>query len=288
MCDHGGNLSENNQTYFDDFASSTNRPSWVIDLGNQIVAELLARLDWIGIPTSHEDASTDCNDKTYTFRLLDYACGEGTLSRGIFNYVDEAWGIDLSAGMVKSYNQQAQTFDIAERKKMFAVQGDLLAPSSADNQHGTSFKEKEWFDFDIAIMSMALHHVASPEDAVKALVERVKEGRSVVFIDLVLGTLVRHGERKGDPGHEAHGHGAHGHGAHGHEAHGHGAHDLPGAHTRTREGFTKEEMEKMLVDAGCEDVGYVEFGEPTRMDFGDQVIMSRMFLVKGRKGKKCI
>ncbi|KAL8732282.1 MAG: hypothetical protein Q9166_002854 [cf. Caloplaca sp. 2 TL-2023] len=251
-------LGEKNQMYFDDFAASTNRPSWIIDLANQINAECLARLNWIGIPTSPEDSSTDCNKKTYVFRLLDYACGEGTLSRGIFDYTDEAWGIDLSAGMVKSYNEQAAAFDIPARKKMFAVQGDLLATSANDNAKN-AFAGKEWFDFDVAIMSMALHHVDSPEDAIKALVKRVKVGRYVVFIDWIADTTVYP------------------------EGHKHG--DMPGKHTTTTEGFGQDEMEKMLVDAGCEDVGFAKFPELSRLDFGEQTIWRRLFLAKGKKSK---
>ncbi|KAL8858197.1 MAG: hypothetical protein Q9178_005209 [Gyalolechia marmorata] len=240
---------------------------WIIDLGKQIIAEILSRLDWIGIPTSSdEDGSTDReNQKTSPFRLLDYACGEGVNSRGIFKHVDEAWGIDLSAGMVKMFNQRAAAFDIPEGKKMFAVQGDLLASSSADDgsstSHGTSFAGKEWFDFDMAIMSMALHHVHSPGDAVKKLVERVKEGRSVLFIDWVSGTMVR-------------------------PEHGKAVHELPGAHTTTREGFTKDEMEKILIDAGCEDIGFAEAKELSHLDFGEQRLWGRFFLAKGKKAKQ--
>ncbi|KAL8678657.1 MAG: hypothetical protein Q9186_005012 [Xanthomendoza sp. 1 TL-2023] len=270
MSNNSATLSENNQTYFDDFASSTKRPSWIIDLWSQITAEIHARRDWIGISTSFEDGSTDGNNKTYNFRLLDYACGEGTLSRNLFNYVDEAWGIDLSAGMVKSYNGQAAALGIPKGKKMVAVQGDLLSPS-IDDHNGTSFAAKEWFDFDLAIMSMALHHLASPEDAVRALVRRVKEGRSVIFIDFVSGSMVRRGECQ--------------HGV-GQCGHGHGTQDLPGAHTRTRDGFEEEEMKKMLVDAGCDEVGFAEFGDLTRMEFGDQVVVGRLFLAKGKRARK--
>ncbi|KAL8801163.1 MAG: hypothetical protein Q9182_004668 [Xanthomendoza sp. 2 TL-2023] len=199
-----------------------------------------------------------------------YQCRRAYSYQNLFNYVDEAWGIDLSAGMVKSYNEHAAALEMPKRKKMVAVQGDLLSPS-VDNHGGTSFADKEWFDFDVAIMSMALHHVASPEDAVGALVGRVKEGRSVVFIDFVSGSMARRGE------------GPHGMGKGGHC---HGTQDLPGAHTRTREGFSEEDMKKMLVDAGCEDVGFKEFGDLTRMEFGDQVVVGRLFLAKGKKVRK--
>ncbi|KAL8811562.1 MAG: hypothetical protein Q9200_001705 [Gallowayella weberi] len=205
-----------------------------------------------------------------TMRAERGRCHGAYICQNLFNYVDEAWGIDLSAGMVKSYNEQAAALDITKRKKMVAVQGDLLSPSR-ENHGGTLFAGKDWFDFDVAIMSMALHHVASPEDAVRALVERVKEGRSVVFIDFVSGSMVRRGA------------GPHGVGKGGH---GHGTEDLPGAHTRTREGFQEEEMKKMLIEAGCDDVGFAEFGDLTRMEFGDEVVMGRLFVAKGKKARK--
>ncbi|KAI4252852.1 MAG: hypothetical protein L6R42_007810 [Xanthoria sp. 1 TBL-2021] len=242
-----------------------NPAPWILDLGKQINSEILGRLSWIGIPTSPEDGSTDCNKKSYSFRLLDYACGEGVISRGIFDYVDEAWGIDLSARMVNSFNQRAAAFDVPNRKKMFAVQGDLLAPAASND--GTSFAGKEWFDFDLAIMTMALHHVPSPEDAVKMLVSRVKVGRPVLLVDWVAGTTVR------EEGVVA----CSGHGEHAHDV-------MPGTHTVTREGFMKDEVVKMLEVAGCVDVGFVEFGELSHLDFGEKRMWRRLFLAKGVKG----
>ncbi|KAL8769245.1 MAG: hypothetical protein Q9209_004746 [Squamulea sp. 1 TL-2023] len=237
-----------------------NYPAWVVNLGKQINAEILSHLNWIGIPTSPEDGSTECSKKTESFRLLDYACGEGQISRGIFNYVDEAWGVDLSARMVESYNQHATTFNVPERKRMFAVQGDMLA--SGENNM-SRFTGKEWFGFDVAIMSMALHHVISPDHAVKMLVERVKEGCSVLIVDWISGTT----ERPTRCEHNA------------------GAGEMPGAQTTTREGFTKAEMEKMLLDAGCQDVGFMQAREPSYLDLGEQRLRRTLFLAKGKKGK---
>ena len=285
-----------------------NPAPWILDLGKQINGEILGRLPWIGIPTSPEDGSTDCDKKTYSFRVLDYACGEGVISRvhfsnpiqyisyhvglrvktqGLFNYVDEAWGIDLSSRMVNTFNHHAAALEVPKRKKMFAVQGDLLTPKD-----DTSFAGKEWFDFDLAMMSMALHHVSSPEDAVKMLVSRVKPGRSVLLVDFVAGSTVGGGEAAAvacNHGHgqeHGHGHGEKGHG-HAHE-HGHDNHaqDMPGAHTTTRDGFTKAEMEKMLTEAGCVDVGFVEAKDLTHLDFGEKRMWRRLFLAKGVKGGK--
>ncbi|KAL8789324.1 MAG: hypothetical protein Q9213_001247 [Squamulea squamosa] len=237
-----------------------NYPSWVINLGKQINTEILSHLKWIGITTAPEDGSSDCNKKTSSFRLLDYACGEGQISRGFLNYVDEAWGVDLSARMVKSYNQHATTFNMPDKKRMFAVQGDMLA--SGENNIDR-FTGKEWFDFDVAIMSMALHHVTSPDHAVKMLVERVKVGCSVLIVDWISGTT----ERPAKYEHDA------------------GAGDILGAQITTREGFTKDEMEKMLLDAGCVDVGFMQAQESSYLDLGEQRLRRKLFLAKGKRGK---
>lgn len=59
---------------------------------------------------------------------------------------------------------------------MLAVQGDLNNPQD-------SLAQPEWFDFDAAIISMALHHVQDPTDLLKRLQQRLKHGGSLVVID---------------------------------------------------------------------------------------------------------
>ena len=61
---------------------------------------------------------------------------------------------------------------------MHAIEGDLLNPSSALNG-------KEWFDFDIVIISMALHHVEDPKLMLTKLKERVKRGGSIVVVEFL-------------------------------------------------------------------------------------------------------
>ncbi|KAL8670581.1 MAG: hypothetical protein Q9168_004894 [Polycauliona sp. 1 TL-2023] len=268
-----------------------NPAPWILALSNQITTEILARPSWIGIPMPLPDKSPDDNSKKpHPIRLLDYACGEGVISRvtfftkmvkqiqwltvcmqGLFNHIDEARGIDLSDQMVKSFNRRAAAFDIPKGKKMFAVQGDLLTPSSS-NDDSNSFAGKEWFGFDLTIMSMALHHVASPEDAIKMLVSRLKVGGSVLLIDWIGGTT-----KFGEGGNEAaacrHGHGGHGH-------------ELPGVHTTTRDGFTKDEMVKTLEEVGCVEVEFVEVEQLSYLDFGEKRMWKRLFLAKGVKGQR--
>lgn len=187
--------------------------------------------------------------------------------------------------MVNTFNLRAAAFDMPIRKRMFAVQGDLLNPDS--KKAGGFLKGKEWFGFDAAIMSMALHHVEEPGDAVRVLVERVKVGRPVMLVDWVKGTMVREWEGKGE---EEHGNG-HVYAVDGKielDENGHAEHEhaMPGAHTTTRDGFTKDEMVKMLEEAGCVDVGFVEMEEMSFLEFGEKRRWKRLFLAKGVKGGK--
>lgn len=59
---------------------------------------------------------------------------------------------------------------------MLAIQGDLNDPRDI-------LAQPEWFDFDAAIISMALHHAQGPSKLLKRLQQRVKRGGSLVVID---------------------------------------------------------------------------------------------------------
>ncbi|KAL8769112.1 MAG: hypothetical protein Q9194_005532 [Teloschistes cf. exilis] len=259
MTDMVSSLSEDNQNLFDTLAVAANRPPWIKDLVDQIQAEVLARRDWVGITALRGTDSERHEQERGTIRLLDYACGSGELSRTLFPYVDEVRGIDVSAAMVKAYNDMAVSANV-QRDQMLAVRGDILGPPT-DSQRD-ALAGREWFGFDIAVMSMALHHVASPEDAVKLLVERLRVGGIVLLIDGVQDSVKFSGADLSQM-----------------------AHDLvPGSEkVITRAGFAKDQVLGILDGAGCQDVGFLEFEEPTRLGDGEQATMQRLFIAKGMK-----
>ena len=59
---------------------------------------------------------------------------------------------------------------------MFAILGDLSKPSE-------KLQKPEWFEFDAAIMSMALHHIADPASMLTQLRSRLKDGGSLILIE---------------------------------------------------------------------------------------------------------
>lgn len=77
--------------------------------------------------------------------------------------------------MVSEYNKRAATANIAP-ERMFAHEGDLLSPSAA-------ICTPDLHDFDLAITSMALHHMPDAEAVLSALVGRVRPGGTVAVID---------------------------------------------------------------------------------------------------------
>ncbi|KAL9018866.1 MAG: hypothetical protein Q9185_003837 [Variospora sp. 1 TL-2023] len=294
-------LGESNREFFNNFTTSSSRPPWMNELVAQIQSELLSLLPWLGIPAplKAEETATRHGQEKQQVRLLDYACGAGEVSKTLLPSVDAALGIDISPGMVKAYNERAAEAGI-KGEEMRAVRGDILSSSSSSsssavattNEDGeeTNFSGKEWWWFDVAVMSMALHHVASPSDAVKALVDRLRKGGKVVVVDWWLDSIVFHGDRKEGAGHHQHHHGP----GHGHDEHhcggeagkmaGHAHNVVPGSeHTITRAGFGKEEMETMFKEAGCEGVEFREFRKETRLGDGGDAVMQRLFIIKGTK-----
>ena len=61
---------------------------------------------------------------------------------------------------------------------MSALHGDLYHPSP-------EMSEPEWRDFDLAVISMALHHVKDPIDMLRRLKERLRPGGMLVVVEFL-------------------------------------------------------------------------------------------------------
>lgn len=85
-------------------------------------------------------------------------------------------GIDSSSKQAERFNAAVRDLDGVSERRVYAVVGDLQDPSA-------EIKQREWFDFDIAIMSMALHHVSDPIDMLTRLRERLKKGGIILVVE---------------------------------------------------------------------------------------------------------
>ena len=157
---------------------------------------------------------------------------------------------------------------------MNAVQGNFLAEESKEK-----WQEGEWNNFDMAIMSMALHHVQDPEQMLRRLVERVKLETGVVIVVEFLAE---------DGSHASHSHHLESltSGTAGNDS----TNPLPGSeNTISRHGFSKEEMKVMVQGAGCQEVDIQVFANESKIGDGDggkNVLIRRGFVCWGRRARR--
>jgi SAM-dependent methyltransferase len=79
--------------------------------------------------------------------------------------------------MIEQYNKLARAEGF-EEDRMSGVLGNLL--DDTDSNVG-----EEYRDFDLIVMSMALHHVQDPDEMVKRLSERLSKGGVLLIVDWV-------------------------------------------------------------------------------------------------------
>ncbi|RSL62617.1 hypothetical protein CEP54_005610 [Fusarium duplospermum] len=235
-------LGEQNKAHFNNVAPAVFQWPWIVELCNQITRELRANIDWIGIePPS-----------TRPTKILDYACGNGVASRALAPFVSSVRGIDISSGMVEQYNEMALKGGFSP-EKVKAVQGDLVDPKSTPSPELNS---PEFFNFDLIIMCMALHHVEEPEKMIGKLSERLREGGVLIIVDWVAIS------ESNCP-------------------------DAPQAkalsnHTMTRMGFTENEVKEAYDKAGLEDWAWKWASTRSQVpkEIGGE---QQLFLSRGRK-----
>jgi SAM-dependent methyltransferase len=181
-----------------------------------------------------------------------YADGQWlTLPQALAPHVDVLRGIDISDAMVEGYNHMARAAGRSE--VMYAVQGDLLTNEEIE-------PAEEFSNFDVAVISMALHHVASPQELLSKLVARLQHDGVVVVLDWTPGATgqepVKH-----------------------HDVHA----------TISKGSFSKADMIEMFTDAGCKGVGiaYHEYKEttfiPGHLSGVDGGVEKRVFLAWARR-----
>ena len=160
-------------------------------------------------------------------------------------------GIDISEAMVEGYNSIARASWSPE--VMHAVRGDLLS----NEEIGPA---EEYSNFDIAVISMALHHVSDSQELISKLVARLKRDGVVVVLDWVPGAA----EHESTKHHDVH-------------------------HTIARGSFSKADMEDIFTKAGCKATGmaYTEYKEtttiPEHVTGVDGGVERRLFIAWARR-----
>ncbi|KAK3709402.1 hypothetical protein LTR37_010963 [Vermiconidia calcicola] len=238
-------FTEANRRAFDDLSSEYDSKPWRLRMSKQIAEALEERKDWIGLRWAQPD------DLQYgrETRLLDYACGTGSITRALGPWVTHIRGIDISENMVQKYNETAQSSGLTSEQAN-AVVGDLLAEEVPS--HLTT---EEYYNFDIAVIGLGFHHFENPMLAIQRLTERLKPGTGVL---LIIDFLPFDPEQEGPQG--------------------------AVKHTIKHGGFARTNMEKMYEKAGLENFSFSVLEEPAVMETKHGGTNKRdVFIARGRR-----
>ncbi|KAK9357151.1 S-adenosyl-L-methionine-dependent methyltransferase [Lipomyces starkeyi] len=200
-------LAAQNRAHFNQIASTYDKD---LEEGLKSLTEAVqARRDWIGV------------DWNGPVKVLDYAWHGSDIT--------ELIGVDISEEMVAKYNAHADALGSGVAK-MSALLGNL---TDRDNAPADQFADPRYFNFDLIVVGMALHHMDDPTYALTRLAERLKK-RGVLF---VIDNQSRHHPHDEDSGHSGYDE---------------DYHKLAGADTMKtvrHEGFTKETVNQMFAAA---------------------------------------
>jgi SAM-dependent methyltransferase len=220
--------------------------------GAQAIAKLVSdalheRKDWIaagGIRWAKPD------DLKYgrECKLLDYACGTGSITRALGPWVTTIRGIDISENMVQKYNDDAKSAGLPP-ERVNAVVGDLCADEVPDH-----LKTPEFHDFDIAVISLGFHHFENPMRAIERLTERLKTATGTLII---VDFLPFDDEASGG--------------------------DDPWQGTIKNRGFTSTNTEKLFTAAGLEKFSFSLLDEPAVLEKESGPVKRGVFIARGVK-----
>lgn len=157
--------------------------------------------------------------------------------------------MDISSGMVDQYNLRA-TKEGFSPEKMHAAHGDLTSTATTSDTNTPEFN-----NFDLVVMSMALHHVEDPSAMIQSLTGRLSDGGVLLIVDWVAGSESGCLKPEWEGG--------------------------AVSHTISQMGFTEGEVKGWFGKAGMENWGWKWFSERSKMpeEFGEQ----QLFLARGEK-----
>ncbi|KFX91169.1 hypothetical protein V490_06041, partial [Pseudogymnoascus sp. VKM F-3557] len=223
------------------------------------------------------------------FKLLDYACGTGTITKALSEHCTRVIGIDVSQGMVGAYNTTASNQGLSE-DEVHAYVGDLIDPKVEKPEQ---FQGEEFWEFDLAVVGLGFHHFEDVGLAARRLGERLKRGGVLVVLDfLPHGDVHGHDHSHGGGHSHGHGHGGHGHG------HGHGeaakedagkGKEAEKEETKVTEtvvhmGFSKEAVQKLFEQAGVGlEFGYKVLGKGVVIGPEEKRMKREVFIARGVK-----
>lgn len=230
------------------------------DLINKATAFVLSNISFIGVdflePSSTFESTTKSDPSTTNIsksvRVLDYACGPGTITNILAGRATEYVGMDLSPNMVSEYNERFssnETDSKSEKLNAHAHHMNLFDPAGPPD----SAKSSEFFNFDLVAVGFGFHHFENLPTVTSRLVERLAPGGVLMILDFF-------------------------------------SHDKDeivnddSVNTIAHHGFTEEQIKGLFEKAGLEDNRVLAFPEEVVM--GEKKAKRWPFMARGRKPMK--
>lgn len=104
-----------------------------------------------------------------SFKVMDIGAGTGIVDIILSDFVKEIYAFDLSEGMLNVFKEKIDKQKISNIK---IFKKDVI---------NEGFEEK---DFNLIITSMTFHHIENPEEALKTVVNYLKDNGYIAIIDL--------------------------------------------------------------------------------------------------------
>ncbi|KAL9108883.1 MAG: hypothetical protein Q9227_006414 [Pyrenula ochraceoflavens] len=235
--DDAATFTETNRQFWDQKASSYNAPGWQQNLARTVTDSFHANISWFGISSAAVAAAADPSGSSpegtspYRPRILDYACGPGTMTTTFRPFASEIIGIDISANMTQRYNEVHSKAE-AGKPSCHAIQGDLFVEAGPSE----STLGPEYYGFDMAIVGFGFHHFSNLKLCTERLGDRLKAGGLLVVVDFVAWEKENEGEYEARK-------------------------------TISHRGFTEKGMRRLFGDCGLVDVGWWVFDKPVKVEW---------------------
>ncbi|KAI4727589.1 S-adenosyl-L-methionine-dependent methyltransferase [Aureobasidium sp. EXF-10728] len=256
MSHNHSEFTAHNRDTWDSKAKDYDTKPWQKKISAQVASALSSRTDWLN--------ATWVSSSNPSCKLLDYACGTGSVTRALNTHITHATGLDISSAMLDQYTT------------LLSSSHPSLHLSTAIADFCSEDVEMQPFtsSFDVAGVALGFHHFANPAACIANLFSALKPG-GVLFIVDWLPKDVGAGEHIGS-------------------RHLHHHPSSSEQQTQTPEwkqmqktiktnGFTETDMRGLFEGAGFTEFGFVVLEEGFLLQMNGKEVHKTGFIAKGRK-----
>lgn len=209
-------------------------------------------------PSSNFESNTSTNATSKSIRILDYACGPGTITNMLAGRATEYIGMDISPNMVAEYNERfsspssstsTSSTTPAEPLNAHAYHANLFAPSGPT----AAFQDPKFYNFDLVAVGFGFHHFEDLPTVTQRLVERLAPGGVLMILD-----FFSHAKDE--------------------------VINDDSVNTIAHHGFTETQIKGLFGEAGLEECLVLPF--PEEIEMGEKRAKRWPFMARGRKPMK--